>query len=416
MRFFTPPGFGAAAGAAVILVRSLSARNAYEIALSAGVLGVGLILGIAGAWGAKRLASLKPGWKPPAPFFAGDSGETLVTGFGLPIPWFFRIHFIIKGRFFPAGDSQACRVLAETSVPRGSLTGSLALTFPMSGRFEGEGTCRLKDIFGLFSFPCGIPQHRGLMIRSAPGRKKTFRIRARSGAEDRRTKNASDEERYYMREYAPGDRFRDINWKSSERIDTLITRISPDNQEKVSRIEVYFRNFGPAGGKGKDRASLRDLWLLDRAKALLAQFLRSVKEEQGAYIFHIRTAQAETEVAEPAEIESFLEDLAALPFAPSRNEGSVPEPGDLYVFSTACDGGLPAFLTARQSLPTALFFTRSPLAETSAEEIDRLKTRDFWSSGFILPRRFLFLGKDRLQASPNLPGTKTEIQYAEVQV
>ena len=101
-----------------------------------------------------------------------------------------------------------------------------------------------------------------------------------------------------MREYAPGDRFRDINWKSSERIDTLITRISPDNQEKVSRLEVYFRNFGPAGEKGKSRAALKDLWLLDRAKARLAQFLRTVKEEHASFVFHVLTAQDTLDISD----------------------------------------------------------------------------------------------------------------------
>jgi hypothetical protein len=312
----TPAGCCAVLAAGAILVRSLYARNAYEIALSAAGLGLCLIAGIAGAWGAKRLSALEPGWKPPVPFPADTPaspavGFNAVTGFDQPVPWFFRIHFIVKGRFFPAGDPRYCRVSAETSAPYGGTEAFLPLNFPMSGVFQGQGFCRLRDIFGLFSFPCGVPQFRTIPVSSAPCRKKPFRIDARSGAEDRRTKNSADEERYYMREYAPGDRFRDINWKSSERIDALITRISPDNQDKVSRIEVYFRNFGPAGGLNAG-AGLRDLWLMDRAKARLAQFLRSVREEQTRYIFHIRAAQGEWTVTDEAELESFLEELAGL--------------------------------------------------------------------------------------------------------
>jgi uncharacterized protein (DUF58 family) len=172
-----------------------------------------------------------------------NAGEnTLVSGLDVNIPMFFRLHFIVRGRFFPAGG-KGCLVFAETSVSRGEKTASLPLDFPMSGKFIGKGFCRLKDIFGFFSFPCGIVLNRTINVRSTPCFGKDHLVKAQTGAEDRRNKFSTDEERYYMREYTPGDRFRDINWKSSEKIDALITRISPDNQEKVSRIEVCFRNY-----------------------------------------------------------------------------------------------------------------------------------------------------------------------------
>jgi hypothetical protein len=407
----TPAGFVLALAALVILLRSLAARNAYEIVLSAAVLGIGLILYISGVWGVRRLTALEPGWKPSLPLRANAAGETLVTGFDLQIPWFFRLHFMVKGRFFPAGTQQGCPVCAETSASRGSDTALLNLSFPMSGVFHGEGSCRLRDIFGFFSFPCGILQRRSLAVQSAPCLKKAFRIDPRSGAEDQRTKTSSDEERYYMREYAPGDRFRDINWKSSDRIDTLITRISPDNQEKVSRIEVYFRNFGPSA-----RASLQDLWLLDRAKARLAQFLRTVKEEQAAYMFHVRTAQDSWEIKEQDELEAFLEELAGIPFSPPRNEDRFSAAEELYVFSTACDAGLPGFLLARQPRPVFLFLVRSAGSGTPAEAAERLYLRNFLVQGFIPAPQWLVPKPARVGNPPKLPGARTEIDYAEVRL
>jgi hypothetical protein len=255
---------------------------------------------------------------------------------------------------------------------------------------------------------------------------KALRLEALSGAEDRRTKNSSDEERYYMREYTPGDRFRDINWKSSERIDTLITRISPDNQEKVTRIEVHFRNYGPS------RPSIGEIWLLDRAKARLAWFLRNAKEEKNSFIFSVRAAGGNWEVKDQDEIDAFLEELAALPFVPAQNEDgmSAEGGGEIYVFSTACDSGLPAFLLMRQMQPLSLFLAQNLPVKAGApskgnlqkggppkggtpSECEWLRLRDFPAGGFV-PRPRWFFKRQKRQI-----GVRTgrmALDYAEVRL
>jgi hypothetical protein len=289
----------------------------------------------------------------------------------------------------------------------------------MSGIFQGEACCRLKDIFGFFSFPCGLPRRRTLPVQGAPCLQKPFRIEARSGAEDRHSKSASDEERYYMREYTPGDRLRDINWKSSERIDTLITRISPDNQEKVHRIDVYLRNYGPGGGAS--RCGLGQLWLLDRAKARLARFLRSVKEAEAGYVFHIRAARGVWDIETRDELEAFIGELAGMPFFPSpQGDSGVPEPdagGEVYVFSTACDTGLPAFLITRQAGPLTLFFIRPAAADTPAGEVESLYLRNFPARGIIPSPRWLLealFKRKTVPIPPHSSGGRIETGYAEL--
>lgn len=355
---FTIPGLAVFIIALVILVRSLSTRNAYEIILSAAALLLWIVLYIAGVWGARRLGALEPLWKPPLPMTAASKENWLVTCPAPKLPWFFRLHFLVRGRFYPQGcfGEAGCPVFAETSMPRRGDTASLSLCFPLGGVFRGNGFCRLRDVFGFFSFPCALAREQTLKVRSAPCAVKALWIEAMSGAEDRRNKSSTDEERYYMREYAPGDRLRDINWKSSEKIDTLITRISPDNQEKVTRIEVYFRNYGPLN------AGIGDYWLLDRAKARLAWFLRAVKEEKASFVFHIRAASGDWELKDEDEIDAFLDELASLSFSPAHNEDSGPtETGEIYVFSTACDAALPAFLLARRGSPVSLFLAQPPV-------------------------------------------------------
>ena len=417
---FTPVGAAVLIIALVVLIRSLLARNAYEVVLSSAVLLILLFLGAIGAWKAKKLRTLETGWKPPFPMTANAGEESLVSGFDAPIPLFFRLHFIVRGRFSPADSKNSnCPVLAETSVPRGEAAGRLALDFPMSGVFRGDGFCRLRDIFGLYSFPCGTTQRRTLKIRSAPCFGKNHHINAQSGAEDRRNKSTDNEERYYMREYTPGDRFRDINWKSSEKIDALITRISPDNQEKVSRIDVYFRNFGPS-----QKPSLEALWLLDRAKARLSLFLRSLKDEQSSYVFHVRAAEGSWEIEDQDDLDAFLEELAGFSFYPPQNETAIPQgTGDLYVFSTACDSGLPGFLLACNPRPVSLFIVQPAVreknvayknaAQKTETETETFRKRDFPANGCIPFPRWLFKGKIRqLGVQANM----VEMLYAETMI
>ena len=428
---FAPPGIAVFVIALVILVRSLAARNAYEIVLALAALALWMVLLLTGKWAARRFTALEPSafepvWKIPLPLGAASAEDWLVTGPAARIPLFFRLHFLVRGRFFPQGCLHGCAVFAETSLSRKGGTAPLSLSFPLGGFFRGETSCRLRDIFGFFSFPCGNNRERTLNVRSAPCRARALRIDAQSGAEDRRNKNANDEGRYYMREYAPGDRFRDINWKSSERISTLITRISPDNQEKITRIEVYFRNYGPANTAARAAGSaIADLWLLDRSKARLAWFLRKVKEEKASYVFHVRSAGKSWDLNDEEEIETFLEELSFLPFFPVQNEeSSLSQEGEIYVFSTACDTALPAYLLTQQGRPLSLFLAqRSPRKKIRQGKPgpEFLYLRDFPARGVrpllrwllqtllrtLLPRR-----QQPLRAS----GGRMMIDYAETRL
>jgi hypothetical protein len=405
----TPGGFAVLVIALVMLVRSLLSRKPYEILIGMAALLLLLVLVIIGSWKAKKLESLEPGWKPFCPATANAGEEMLVTGMGSQIPLFFRLHFIVRGRFSPCGCGRGHYMLAETSVPRGENSARLKFDFPMSGVFQGEGSCRLRDIFGFFSFPCGIVQRRTVYVRSAPCFKKNYYINAQSGAEDRRNKNTSNEERYYMREYTPGDRLRDINWKSSERIDTLITRISPDNQEKVSRIEVYFRNYGAAHDP-----SIQALWLLDRAKAQLARFLRSAKEEQSSYIFNIRTSHGNWEIEDQDDLEEFLDALAGIPFSQPVHElvGAAGTVGELYVFSTACDSALPSFLLACHPRPVSLFLVQ-PVIPGQNRNAETLYIRNFPAMGCMPSPRWLLPNSVKYL---KVASGRVEINYAETKL
>jgi len=434
---FTPVGGVVFLVVLVILLRSLINRNSYEILLSCGILLLLLLLGIIGFWKSFKLKAMEPGWKPPFPMTANTNERTDITGLAAPVPLFFRLHYFVRGRFFPGGDSDknsdGSSMLIETSVSRGATAAQLMLDFPMSGVFKGDGYCKLRDIFGFFSFSCGQPLSRTVNVRSAPCFGKRIHINAQSGAEDKRHKQSADEERFYMREYTPGDRLRDINWKSSDRIDTLITRISTDTQEKISRIEVHFRNYKSQLVKGKHQASLEELWLLDRAKARLAYFLRSIKDQNSSFIFDVRAAQGNWEIEDDQDLDAFLEELSGLSFATAKNENIPPAgAGDIYVFSTACDKSLPDFLLACNTRPVTLFISQPglktaeikknksmlPFSEKDKKlnndnEKEILHIGDFESKGCTVPARWFAFGKVKPLSVNN---SRMEINYADVKL
>jgi len=387
---FTPVGTGVLIVSLFILIRSLLNRNSYEIVLSFGLLFFLLIVGIIGLWKSHKLKYIEPIWKPPFPLTAASDEKAQISGLDENIPFFFRMHFLVKGRFFPNGhgflNSKTGKskknwspFFAETSIRFRETSGQVPFDFPMSGIFHGEGYCQLRDIFGFFNFSCGSSQCRTVNVRCAPCWGKKIIINAQTGADDRRNKPAPDIERYYMREYTPGDRFRDINWKSSEKIDALITRISTDTQEKINRIEVHLRNFCK-----EENITLEALWLLDRAKAQLLYFIRNLMEQGSLFIFDVHTAQGEKEIENQNDLDIFSEELCGLSFFPPQNEtGFLKGTGEIYMFSTACDIGLPSFLLSNNHRPCSLFMIQpatEPLfkkTKKKSDETEVIHIRDF---------------------------------------
>ncbi|MCL2809339.1 MAG: DUF58 domain-containing protein [Treponema sp.] len=404
----------------IMLIRSLLSRNSYEIVISSTALLLLLVIAVIGIWKTKKFKTLESNWKTPSPLTACNDEQTIVTGLNVSVPLFFRLHYYLQGHFYPDGlaaeNKNRCIVSLETSVIRRETSAQIPLEFPMAGVFHGEGFCKLRDIFGFFSFPCGQTQHRTVNVRSAPCFGKKTQINAQTGAEDKRNKPAADIERYYMREYTPGDRYRDINWKSSEKIDSLITRISTDNQEKVSRIEVHFRNFASFDSENKKRketslVSLESLWLLDRAKARLTYFIRSLLEQNSSFIFDVRSANGSWEISNMDELELFLDALAGISFFPPQYETAIkPGAGDLYIFSTARDKTLPAFITACNPRPVTLFIVQ-PFEVNSKVETETLHISDFGQMGLTIPAGWL----KRPKIKPlGVQANKVEMFYAQV--
>lgn len=187
------------------------------------------------------------------------------AGSGLPIaelsaddrttPMFLRLHLRLRGKLHLGGDA-AIRFSAEESGMGDALI-ELGVPLPLAGVLRVELRTTVRDCFGLCAVEILGDVHRTITV--LPPRYPVHReyvVDRLSGNENRRLIRNADEERYHMREYAPGDRVRDINWKASSRLPILMTRVSPESQEKTLVLPVLFlRGIAGRGAMGS-RAAL----------------------------------------------------------------------------------------------------------------------------------------------------------------
>ncbi len=401
--------FGAAA---VVLGWGLAESNPYDIVLAGLVLTVLSVLALVGILAARLHAGIEARWMvPERPAAGGDGGEQRISCSSVRLPYFFRLHYEIRGTFDPARGT-SLRVFTDGCSIRGEEI-VLDLRFPLSGVFEGAGRNSVRDVFGLVRIPFGESQSRRIAVMPAAGDgRPSVRIEALSGDEEKQSRRSSDDDRYFMREYAPGDRFRDINWKVSSRLAQLMTRVSPLSQERTRTLLVDFRNYGPP------IPPMAALWALDRLKSRFILFLRTMRDEHPEFRFRIRTSGGIDTLETEQDFGEFVSRLPGLGFeSPSEAaRGSDPRDeysrGEVFVFSTVFDSSLQGFLLSRSEEVSDLFL--AVLGRSSSGESETFRLRSLFADGF-LPKRLVLRGGVAASGSFPRPARGTvEILYTEV--
>lgn len=278
-------------------------------------------------------------WENSGPLVArlADMKQRLHLGTSQP-HYFYRFHFVIRGPF-DAGRGVRFLVREEGASSRGSEI-DIPLYFPVAGVARVVGRMYLKDVFGLTRVSLGRDQHRTLYIQPPllPGKPPLHFRNAASFESTRRMRNA-DEEKYYMREYQPGDRLKDINWKASFRIGEMITRIAPKSPEESRLLHVEFRNF-----LSTPEDSPAALLHLNFVKSWLLAFISQIKREYPEFRFRIVTAQDVILIESESDVQDFANRLATIHYT---RGGALPQTApasEKFVFSTPYDKGLAATL------------------------------------------------------------------------
>ncbi len=332
--------------AALLLVRSFLIRDPYELVLSVIAIVVLAVLALLGRLQAAQFGKLHVQWDTSVPLVAQMPGESQqsveaqrLTGITMkPFLWY-RVHFLVWGKLL-AGRDAWMRMTHEVSTA-GEAVVPLHFSIPLCGVLDATGVLYIGDIFGLTRARFGYPIRRRLSVEPAVFPEEiNIHVEAAEKTEEKQSQLNSDEDKYYMREYAPGDRFRDINWKTSSRLHQLFTRIAPVALEQTKIIAVEFRNYRDAGPE-----TLQSIVHLSHLKSWLVSFVRTVKEQNPDFIFQIVTGHGIKKVQSKEDISRFSEELAGMMFQgdPGVVE-AVPQTDEIFIFTTPYDRLLPALL------------------------------------------------------------------------
>jgi hypothetical protein len=336
-----------------LLIHAFMDNNPYNFLLSISSLAVLGLLTLFGRLQVQRMETVHVEWDTSRHLYARDREVRMffLINDMKPLP-LFRVHFLLKGKMqigrkanfyfnqeFTASDTK--------QIPIHSY-------FPFCGNFKAKGYLVLKDVFYLTRTRFKQLHSRTLTVRPAILTKAHSVVpKALDGFENESKQKVANEERYYQREYLPGDRFRDINWKASSRIAQLFTRISHITQEKSKVLFVVLSH---------QNSSIRDtaasLAHLNFLKTSLLCFLSSIKKNYPSYQFDILTGGGIIHLESDQDIEIFTQSLSLLnyqraPLALAYNK----KPTEVFLFTTPFDKQAGRIISAFADVKVNIFTT-----------------------------------------------------------
>lgn len=346
-----------------LLGHSFATRNGFALWFS--LLGFTALL-LLGFWGriqAFRLRHLQVNRDVARPPVARlkDVTQKYTVGGGRA-PFFFRLHYMLRGKLYggrgvelPINVEGVGTEEARSSSGMDSTKIEVPLWLPVCGRMHLGGRMVLRDVFGLTRHRIGPEEFRDVMVLPPPIPDKTpVQFHTMFSEEASRRREISEEEKYYMREYIPGDRLKDINWKASQRVSELITRISPHALEESKLLHVEFRNF-----QERDQDSPRALLHLNFLKSWVLSFMLGIKREHPEFLFQIMTGAGVDRLETEDEIQNYARVLAPLPFMSARQaEEAEQDPSqEKFIFTTMYDTALVGRLAAFPGVRYNIFRT-----------------------------------------------------------
>ncbi|MDC7219744.1 MAG: DUF58 domain-containing protein [Spirochaetales bacterium] len=244
----------------------------------------------------------------------------------LRAPWGTAYCFVVKGKLMNRDET----LYYKRDQKVFSHEASYGIPLALPGLFHCKGRLYLSDLFGLLRFPLNQLEHREvayyppvLSDRAIPA--------SRSSEENEEVvkSNPSNPEKLLMREYQPGDLVRDINWKASGKFTAIYTRISPDQEQTVSRITLVLRPEGT-----KELPSLEGEALLLGVKSLGLTFFKTLRRDRPESLMEIIMGDRVFLSTEENFEEAFISSLTALGPKESGPAGELPE-GALVITTSA---------------------------------------------------------------------------------
>ena len=413
---FTLLGTALLVAAGYLAGSAFATQNSYEFVLCAAATLVLVVLAADGRLQARRMAAVELTWDTGQPLHARTPTVIALTAAGAHRPhYFYRLHARVTGQL-RAGKRAVVHLRAEISSASQELP--LELELPVCGELAVRTRLAVRDVFGLTrSHLPGRDERRLLTVRPASlAMRSAPKIDATVGDDTTRRRRSADEERYYMREYQPGDRLKDINWKASSRVNELITRIAPVSEDQTKLLHVELRHFRPGGPE-----TLDSVLHLNYLKSWLLAFLRTVKAEHEDFTFRVITGTGEHPVETVEDIDELARHLARITFAPAAEYRPEVQPRELFIFTTAFDAALSSYVAQLGDTAIHLYRTVSALPRRTgplhAGDGERLRVA-LLSPGrlaSVLPGPWA-LRRDRFMLGPSIRGPNVRVEDEPLEV
>ncbi len=263
------------------------------------------------------------------------------------VPFFFLFYIQIKGKLY-AGREASFSCFFESSFKTSSeqsITVEVPVYFPFCGNFDFETKVFIKDIFGILKIPLKKTEKNQILIFPPLFTEKaSIQLLYSSAQESLRKIQTSDEEKYFMREYIPGDRLKDINWKSSIKINDLITRISPLSLEESPLIHLEIRPY-----HYKKNDGLQAILELNFLKSWILSFIKKLQSEHPNYKFHIHTGKEILLIENDQDFFEFEKKLTVLQFLNQEQPVETSYAMEKFIFSTGFDKKIGYFFKQTKS-------------------------------------------------------------------
>jgi hypothetical protein len=397
---FTVAGSIVLAIGVVFVARGTAIGDVYRATLGVLAIMLPVLLGIIGRVQAGRFSDVEISWRVSKDTAATMSspdrcGHIEISARGIR-PWFFfRLHAKITGPM-QVGRNARFHFHEEIATADGEHV-RIPLPFPLPGKAQLNGRLEIRDVFGLTRARLGTVMSREVVAPSAmPLAPELTRVVAQTGGEESTRLRSPEEERYYMREYIPGDRLRDINWKASSRVRQLYARVSPETQEQSRTLTVYLRNFADPSER-----SIEALAHGAYIKGWMIAFLRTLLREEPDITFRVVTSRGTVSCSDEDEIDKLSWDLADL-WTDAEPIGLTidKDAHQVVVFSTPFDSGLDSFASRLTRTTIHLFATQlAGTANGASADPLAVHTNDtaavFFGGTIVPASRFRMLARDR---------------------
>ncbi len=383
----------------VFVARGSVLGDPYRASLGFLAVALPMLLAAIGRAQAGRFSEVEANWRASGDTHATMTepdrcGHVAIVARGIR-PWFFYRLLVRLSGLMQVGSHTSFHFHEELATANGELV-RVPLPFPLPGK--ARLTCRLeiRDVFGMTRAAFGPSTADEVVTPAAmPRAPQLTRIVTETGGEESTRVRSPEEERYYMREYIPGDRLRDINWKASSRIRELFARVSPDTQEQSRILTIYLRNFAEP-----QEISVEALAHSAYIGGWLIAFLRTSLREEPDLTLRVMTARGPFTCADEAAVEELSWELADLWLDPEPLGLPLDNAArQVIVFSTPFDTGFDSFATRLGSTTIHLFTTQlartgnGTAAEGDIAEEERVAV--FFGGSLVPVSRVRLFAKDR---------------------